>query len=149
VPSERERQEAAQFVQAMVAEAGITMNIETQENAVMLQNARKGQFEAVFNFWSGRPHPDGNLYAHFSCNGPQNDSKYCNPALDDVLKKGREATDDEERRVLYRKANGMLADAYPSSVLWHRQTFTGVSAKVSGFEAHPDSTIRVKGLRIQ
>ncbi|MET0207876.1 MAG: ABC transporter substrate-binding protein [Burkholderiaceae bacterium] len=149
VPSERERQEAAQFIQAMLSEAGITMNIETQENAVMLQNARKGQFDAVFSFWSGRPHPDGNVYSHYSCNGPQNDSKFCSPALDEVLNKAREATSDQERRTLYQQANGILVEAYPGSVLWHRQTFTGISTKVSGFEAHPDSTIRVKGLRLQ
>ena len=149
VPSERERQEAAQFIQAMLAEAGITMNIETQENAVMLQNAHRGQFEAVFSFWSGRPHPDGNVYTHFSCDGPQNDSKFCDPALDQVLNKAREASTDEDKRALYRKANGILAENYPMSILWHRQTFTGVSTKVSGFDAHPDSTIRVKGLRLQ
>jgi peptide/nickel transport system substrate-binding protein len=149
VPAERERQEAAQMVQAMLAEAGITMNIETQENAVMLQNARRGQFEAVFSFWSGRPHPDGNVYSHFSCNGPQNDSKFCSEALDQVMKKARETSSDTERRDLYRKINGMLVESYPMAVLWHRQTFTGLNAKVSGFEAHPDSTIRVKGLRFQ
>ena len=36
VPPERDRQEAAQIIQAMLAEAGITMNIQTQENVTML-----------------------------------------------------------------------------------------------------------------
>ncbi|SAL52324.1 extracellular solute-binding protein [Caballeronia sordidicola] len=149
VPPERERQEAAQMIQAMLAEAGITMKIETQEDAVMLQRARRGDFDAIFNFWSGRPHPDGNLYAQYSCNGPTNDSKFCDPAVDQVMVAAREATTDKERQRLYREVNAMLVQDYPSSVLWHRRTFTGVSAKLSGFMPHPDSTIRVKGLHLQ
>jgi len=43
----------------MLAEAGVTMNIQTQENVTMLTNGRKGDFEAYFTFWSGRPDVDG------------------------------------------------------------------------------------------
>jgi peptide/nickel transport system substrate-binding protein len=149
VPPERERQEAAQFIQAMVAEAGITMNIETQDNATMLNNGRRGQYEALFTFWSGRPHPDGNVYTHFTCQGPQNDSRYCNEELDAILNRARETSSEEERRTLYRQAAGIVADARPVIILWHRQTFTGISTRVSGFVPHPDSTIRVRGLRLQ
>ncbi|WP_424138496.1 ABC transporter substrate-binding protein [Roseomonas chloroacetimidivorans] len=149
VPAERERQEAAQFVQAMLAEAGITMNIETQDNATMLQSAQRGQFEAAFSFWSGRPHPDGNVYAHYACQGPQNDSRYCNKELDEILTRARETGSEEERRTLYRRANAVIAEDVPSIILWHRQTFTGISTRVSGFVPHPDSTIRVRGLKLQ
>src|SRR6185295_5715519 len=62
VPPERDRQEAALILQAMWAEAGITANLQTQENVTMLQSGRKGDFEAYFTFWSGRPDPDGNVY---------------------------------------------------------------------------------------
>jgi peptide/nickel transport system substrate-binding protein len=149
VPAERERQEAAQFVQAMLAEAGITMNIETQDNATMLANGRKGQFEALFTFWSGRAHPDGNVFAHYTCKGAQNDSRYCNEQLDAILTKARESASDEERRSLYQRANEIIVGDKPGMILWHRQTFTGLSTRVSGFVAHPDSTIRVRGLKLQ
>ncbi|WGF91034.1 ABC transporter substrate-binding protein (plasmid) [Marinivivus vitaminiproducens] len=149
VPAERERQEAAQMIQAMLAESGITMNIETQDNATMLQNARRGEFQAVFSFWSGRAHPDGNVFAHYSCDGPQNDSRYCNPELDKILVQAREAVDESERQTLYQQANALLAEDLPTSILWHRRTFTGVSTRVEGFVPHPDSTIRVRGLHLE
>jgi peptide/nickel transport system substrate-binding protein len=148
VPAERERQEAAQFLQAMLAEAGITMNLETQDNATMLQNAQRGRYDAVFSFWSGRPHPDGNAFTHFTCNAPLNDSKACNEALDRVLTRAQEATTDAERIALYRQASGMVAEDRPVIILWHRRTFTGLSARLSGFEPHPDSNIRLGGLRL-
>jgi peptide/nickel transport system substrate-binding protein len=149
VPPERERQEAAQFIQAMLAEAGITMNIETQDNATMLNNGRRGAFEALFTFWSGRPHPDGNVYVHYTCQGPQNDSRYCNQELDAILDRARESRDDAERQRLYRQANAIIANDLPGIILWHRRTFTGISNRVSGFVPHPDSTIRVRGVRVQ
>jgi peptide/nickel transport system substrate-binding protein len=148
VPAERERQEAAQFIQAMLAEAGITMNIETQDNATMLQNARRGQFDAVFSFWSGRPHPDGNVFSHYTCRGPQNDGRFCNEELDAILLRAQEATDATERQALYRQANRILVDSRAAMILWHRRTFTGVSRRLQGFVAHPDSTIRLTGLRM-
>ena len=52
-----------------VAEAGITMNLQTQENVTMLQSGRKGDFEAYFTFWSGRPDPDGNVFTHIDVQG--------------------------------------------------------------------------------
>src|SRR5262249_34668923 len=109
----------------------------------------KGQFEAVFSFWSGRAHPDGNSFAHYGCKGALNDSRYCNEELDTILTKAREATSEEERHSLYQRANGILVDDRPGITLWHRQTFTGLSTRVSGFVAHPDSTIRVRGLKLQ
>ena len=90
VPPERDRQEAAQIIQAMLAEAGITMNLQTQENVTMLTNGRKGDFEAYFTFWSGRPDPDGNVFTFNTCEGAQNDSHYCNAEVDALLTKARQ-----------------------------------------------------------
>ena len=45
----------------------------------MLQSGRKGDFEAYFTFWSGRPDPDGNVYTFATCKGAQNDSTTATP----------------------------------------------------------------------
>jgi peptide/nickel transport system substrate-binding protein len=84
VPPERDRQEAALVIQAMLAEAGVTMTIQTQENVTMLQAGKRGDFEAYFTFWSGRPDPDGNIYTHYTCKGAQNDPRFCNEAFDSL-----------------------------------------------------------------
>src|SRR5258708_2652476 len=90
VPPERDRQEAALILQAMWAEAGITVNLQTQENVTMLQSGRKGDFEAYFTFWSGRPDPDGNVFTFSTCKAAQNDSHYCNTDLDALLTRARQ-----------------------------------------------------------
>jgi peptide/nickel transport system substrate-binding protein len=148
VPPERDRQEAAQIIQAMLAEAGVTMNIQTQENVTMLTNGRKGDFEAYFTFWSGRPDPDGNVFTQSTCKGAQNDSHYCNPAMDALLTKARQTPDPAERKKLYDQANEHLMRDLPRLILWHRRVLTGFSAKVTGFTPYPDGIIRLRGLKL-
>ena len=148
VPPERDRQEAALVLQAMLAEAGITMTIQSQENVTMLQAGRRGDFEAYFTFWSGRPDPDGNIYTFNVCNGGQNDSHYCNPALDALLIKARQTADPAERKKLYDQTTEILMRDLPRLILWHRRVFTGLSVKVQGFTPHPDGIIRLKGLKL-
>ena len=148
VPPERDRQEAALVLQSMLAEAGITMTIQTQENVTMLTAGRKGDFEAYFTFWSGRPDPDGNFYSFNVCNGAQNDGKYCNPEVDALLGKARHVADPKERKKSYDQVTEILARDVPRILLWHRRVFTGYSGRVQGFTPYPDGIIRLKGLKL-
>jgi peptide/nickel transport system substrate-binding protein len=148
VPPERDRQEASLILQAMLAESGITMNIQTQENVTMLQAGRRGDFEAYFTFWSGRPDPDGNIYTHYTCAGAQNDSRYCNQEFDGLVSKARHVADPAERKRLYDKASEILVRDVPGIHLWHRRVFTGYSARVQGFTPYPDGIIRLRGLKL-
>ena len=148
VPPERDRQEAALIIQAMLAEAGVTMTIQTQENVTMLSAGRRGDFEAYFTFWSGRPDPDGNIYTHYTCKGAQNDPRFCNEQFDSLVSKARHVADPAERKKLYDQATEILVREMPSLHLWHRRVFTGYSGKVQGFTPYPDGIIRVKGLKL-
>lgn len=148
VPPERDRQEAAQIIQAMLAEAGITMTIQTQENVTMLTNGRKGDFEAYFTFWSGRPDPDGNVFTHNTCKGAQNDPRYCNAEFDALVTKARQTPDPAERKKLYDAATEHLLRDLPRLHLWHRRVFTGYSARITGFTPYPDGIIRLRGLKL-
>ena len=148
VPPERDRQEASLVLQAMLAEAGIAVTLQTQENVTMLQNGRKGDFEAYFTFWSGRPDPDGNIFTFASCNGAQNDSKYCSADVDALLTKARHVADPAERKKLYDQVTEILLRDVPRLHLWHRRVFTGFSAKIQGFTPYPDGIIRLQGLKV-
>jgi len=148
LPPERDRQEAAQVIQAMLGEAGITMALQSQENVTMLEAGKRGDFEAYFTFWSGRPDPDGNIFTHYSCKGAQNDSHYCNADFDALVTRARQVADAAQRKQLYDKASELLLRDVPALHLWHRRVFTGLSARVQGFTPHPDGIIRVKGLKL-
>ncbi|HET8762942.1 MAG TPA: ABC transporter substrate-binding protein [Gemmatimonadales bacterium] len=148
LPPERDRQEAALVLQAMWAEAGITANLQTMENVTMLQSGRKGDFEAYFTFWSGRPDPDGNVYSFTTCKGAQNDQHYCNADVDALLTKARQVADQAERKKLYDQATEIMAKDVPRLILWHRRVFTGFSTRVQGFTPYPDGIIRFRGMKL-
>ncbi|MFI5374783.1 MAG: ABC transporter substrate-binding protein [Candidatus Rokuibacteriota bacterium] len=148
VPPERDRQEAALILQSMWAEAGITANLQTQENVTMLQSGRKGDFEAYFTFWSGRPDPDGNVFSFMTCKGAQNDSHYCSPEVDTLLTRARQVADPAERKKLYDQATELMARDVPRLILWHRRVFTASSTRVEGFTPYPDGIIRFRGLKL-
>jgi peptide/nickel transport system substrate-binding protein len=148
VPPERDRQEAAQIIQAMLAEAGITMHLQTQENVTMLTNGRKGDFEAYFTFWSGRPDPDGNVFTQSTCKGAQNDSHYCNADVDALLTKARQTSDPAARKKLYDQATEIMLRDVPRLHLWHRRVFTAYTARLGGFSPYPDGIIRLRGLKL-
>lgn len=147
VPPERDRQEAAQVIQSMLAEAGITMNIVAQENVTMLSNGTKGDFEAYFTFWSGRPDPDGNIYQHYACGSRQNDPQWCNKEATDLMLKGRQLAAPAERKKVYDAAAEIFMRERPVLILWHRNIFTGYNAKLRGFTPYPDGIIRIQGIK--
>ncbi len=148
VPPERDRQEASLLIQAMLAEAGITMTIQTQENVTMLTAGKRGDYEAYFTFWSGRPDPDGNIFTHYTCKGAQNDSHYCNADFDALVTRARHVADPAERKKLYEQATEFLLRDLPGLHLWHRRVFTGFSGKLQGFTPYPDGIIRLRGLKL-
>lgn len=148
VPPERDRQEMAQVFQAMAAEAGITIKIDTQENVAMLAAGIKGEFEAYLSFWSGRVDPDGNIYTFFTCKGSQNPSAYCNPAVDKLLDHARTVTDVAARKKDYDEAAAIWLKDRPLLSLFYRNVFIAHSTRVQGFTPHPDGIIRVTGLKL-
>jgi peptide/nickel transport system substrate-binding protein len=135
-------------IQAMVAEAGFDMKIQVQEHATRGVNMQKGDFEAGFAFWSGRIDPDGNIGNHMTCNGAQNDSRYCNEKVDKLIDDARQVADPAERKKHYDAATAQLLEDRPILFLWHRMVITAHSAKLQGFAPNPDGIIRVQGMKL-
>src|SRR5712664_3238979 len=136
-------QQLAQLMQAELAAAGITMNIQTEEFATYQQECANHKFEACGVNWSGRIDPDGNTYAWWHTGGDFNDSLYSNSQVDAWLEDARTTIDQAKRKQDYSNAQKQIvADApYVFSVF-------GVSAQISntkiqGFTLYPDLMIRM------
>jgi peptide/nickel transport system substrate-binding protein len=98
VPTDAERQQVAQLIQAMVAEVGINVSIKPTELMTLLDVARQGKFQSHLVGWSGRVDPDLNITPMLSCGAPTNDAHYCNEELDAILAKARASGDVETRK---------------------------------------------------
>lgn len=146
VPTDAERQQVAQILQAMVAEAGITMEIKPTELMTLLDLAKEGKFQAHLVGWSGRVDPDLNITPMLSCNAAGNDAHYCNPELDQKLAAARAVTDPATRAAGYAEVNKILQRDLPISYLYHAQWIFALNGKLAGFTPRPDGIIRLDGV---
>ena len=143
VPTDAERQQVAQLVQAMVQEIGIKVSIKPTELMTLLDVARQGKFQAHLVGWSGRVDPDLNVTPMLACGAATNDSKYCNEQLDSILAKARSLGDVEARKAEYAKAIAILLKDLPIVYLYHSQWIFAHSSGLTGFKPAPDGIIRL------
>jgi len=146
VPTDAERQQVAQIIQAMVAEVGIKMEIKPTELMTLLDVARQGKFQAHLVGWSGRVDPDLNITPMLACGAAGNDAHYCSEELDAVLTEARAVADPEARKAKYNEAIGILLRDLPLVYLYHSQWIFAHNANLKGFNPYPDGIIRLAGV---
>ena len=149
VPNGTETTQVAQILQAMAAEAGIDLELQSIEFISMLQQAKDGNSEADLVGWSGRVDPDGNISILLGCHYPGNDGHYCNPELDAALAAGRASSDPEKRLAAYRKAEQVIAEDNPIIYLYHPQYMFAFTTRLKGFTPYPDGIIRLRNVRLE
>ena len=148
VPSDAQRQQVAEVLQSMLAEAGITMTVQRLELMSLLARAKDGNFQAYLVGWSGRVDPDLNIAPLLGCKAGGNDGRYRNPALEEALEAARTVADAEKRRELYKPVIGLLLDDLPISYLYHGRWIFGTRNEVLGFRGYPDGIIRLDGVAL-
>lgn len=147
VPTDPERQQVAQLIQAMVAEIGIKVSIKATELMTLLDVARQGKFESHLVGWSGRVDPDLNITPMLGCGASGNDAHYCNKELDAILTKARAVPDPAARKADYDRAIAVLQKEQPIVYLYHAQWIFAHSSKISGMKPAPDGIIRLTNVK--
>ncbi len=136
-------QQLAQLMQGQLQKAGITMTVQTQEFAVIVQEAQAHKFQAAQVTWSGRIDPDGNMYSWFHTGGDNNDTGYSNPDVDRLLEDARTSNDQARRKSDYQQAQKLIATDAPY-IFTHFGVSTQISsAKIKHFTIYPDAMIRL------
>ncbi len=135
-----------QVVQAMAAEAGITIELAAKEFATLLADQSAGNYTASQIGWSGRVDPDGNIHQFMTSGGGLNDSKYVNPAIDTALNEARLSTDPAVRKESYNAAVAIQQEDMPIIYLYHPVWIWALDDSLSGFQAYPDGMIRLHGV---
>lgn len=148
VPNQPVEAQVAQIIQAMAAEAGFDISIETMEAAALVAATQRGDFEMSLNIWSGRPDPDGNIAPWVASNGFLNRGKYSNPQVDALFAQARAVTETAARQPLYRQAAELWMADRPYLMLYHYRWFWAMRRGVEGFMPNPDGIIRFAGLRL-
>jgi len=139
-------QQVVQVIQAMAGEAGITVNVVAKEFATLLSEQSAGNYQISQIGWSGRVDPDGNIHQFVTCAGGINDSKFCDPAVDQLLDAARVSTDPETRKASYDAAREILIDESPLIYLYHQTWIWALDNAITGYVPYPDGMIRLSGV---
>jgi peptide/nickel transport system substrate-binding protein len=135
-----------QVVQAMAAEAGITVELAAKEFATLLADQSAGEYTASQVGWSGRVDPDGNIHQFMTTGGGINDSKYSDPDMDKHLNEARLSNDTATRKESYNAAIAKQQADMPIVYLYHPVWIWALDEAIEGFQAYPDGMIRLHGV---
>ncbi|AOV06921.1 glutathione ABC transporter substrate-binding protein [Sporosarcina ureilytica] len=132
-----QRVDTAIILQNALKEINVELTIEQMEFGTYIEKLKSGEHDMYMMGWTNPlADADNGLYSlfHSSTEGiPPNAMWYGSSVVDDLLDKGREATDEKERLDLYKQAQEeIIADA-PMLFLDYREYLTGVSNKITGF----------------
>ena len=134
--------QTGQLVQAQLAKAGITVNIQQEEFSQITNDTRAGKFEAALVGWSGRLDPDGNMYSWFHTGGTNNDGKYSNPRVDQLLDDARVSTEQGKRKEDYDQAQRLLVEEGAYIFTRHPPANPVMTTHVHNFTIYPDNINR-------
>jgi len=124
-------------IQAQWAKAGIKMHIRQWEIQAMLEEVKKGEYDAVYLGWSpSSGDADTGLYSVFHSTQwvpNSNRAKYANDKVDEYLTIGRLETNLTKRAEAYKLAQEILMEEcpwvflyWPKQMLMHRSNLSGV-----------------------
>jgi len=126
-----DRMAVAQVIQAMLREVGVEVLFQTLESAAWTAQWRSGQWEAMVSAWFLPADPS--LTGIHACDGPNNMTGLCDPALDDLLKESDRYLAFADRKPLLDAAQEHLAMAALSLPIYYNVVPEVVSTRVGHY----------------
>jgi len=121
----------AQVIQAELKAIGIEVTFETLESAAWTERWRTGRWEAVVSAWFLPADPS--LTGLYACDGANNMTGFCDPALDRLLKRSDRTLSAADRKRDLDSAQVHLAGSARTLPLYYNVIPEVVSAKVGNY----------------
>lgn len=115
--------EVAEIIRSNWQKLGVRVALEARERSVWLNTVyTTKEYEVSMAWYATNGDPALGIDRAYRCEDVRpaaftNASQYCNPALDDLLRKAATATKRDERARLYREAQAIVARDLPTAVL--------------------------------
>jgi peptide/nickel transport system substrate-binding protein len=146
VTNDPQQRRVGEIIQGMAQEAGFAITLRPMEFASMLKDDDAGNLQALVVGWSGRVDPDGNIHQFHTCGGSLNTTGACDKAIDDLLNKAREVSDQPQRVALYKEAIDKLLARRNLIYFYHMNYIVAYPKNLKNYKAVPDGLIRLKGV---
>jgi peptide/nickel transport system substrate-binding protein len=132
----------AAVVQSELKKIGVDVQIIPEDGAVANKDWTDGNFEMYPIRWWGSDFidPDGAFRPLFSCKGSYNNSRFCDPAFDQLLDKGLSTSSVDGRKAAYQTAMKTLAEGQPWVFLVSFDRNEAMKTYVRGYTSYPNSS---------
>jgi peptide/nickel transport system substrate-binding protein len=114
----------AELIQQMLADVGITMSIQSNDQGTVIQDALQGSFDAIMLSTPDSPDPDFGFTRRWQSGSPVNFGDYRSDEADRLLTEARGTVDRAERVALYQEFARTLNDDFV--YLWLTHNYTGI-----------------------
>jgi peptide/nickel transport system substrate-binding protein len=138
------RKRIAEALKDQLQRVGIELEIRTYEWGTFYSDIKKGDFHLYSLAWVGVLDPDIYYQIFHSASMPpdgDNRGRYSNAAVDDLLEKGRRATDVNDRKRIYSQIQKVLAADLPYIPLWWWKNVVVKKTSLQGFVPYPDGDL--------
>lgn len=133
----------AQNLKSQLAEAGITLDVETLESGAYVDRWIAGDFDAAVALNGGRPDPDGMYGRYFTSTGNLNKvAGYSSPELDALFAEGKATPEPKDRAAIYTKVSAELENNAAWIWLFTSYTYTASASTVQGFVPMANSSLQ-------
>lgn len=117
---------------------GIDVTIEQEDFGLFLRDLDQGNVQMFSLGWiADYPDPQNFLEIKFLSTSGNNETKYSNPQVDDLLNKARVEKDQNTRIQLYQQAEQLIVNDSPWVPLYHDKAAVLVKPYVKGFTVPP------------
>ena len=130
-------------IQAQLAEAGITLNLDVLESGAYVDRWVAADFQTAVALNGGRPDPDGMYGRYFTSTGNLNKvAGYSSPELDALFAQGKATADPEARKAIYQQVSRHLEDNAAWVWLFTSFTYTATARDVTGFRPMANGSLK-------
>ena len=113
---------------------GVNVKIENQEWKQFLQTRHKGEYQVARGGWLADYNSVSTYLGQYTCNSPQNDSKWCNQDFDSLVAQANKEQSPDKRAELYKLAIQIAEDSYAIIPLFQFSYIRLVKPYVENYE---------------
>lgn len=122
------RELSADIIQANLTEIGMKVNIEKMDFPTLISRFKSGDFDLGLVGWGGVLDPD--VRSQYHSTGIYNFGKFSSPILDDLLDRGANTADPEERKKIYDEFQLAFLDEMPIVPLYWPLRLVAINNRV-------------------